>query len=287
MVSVMLRQNPKDVPVQLFYKSQVTGVPVDLMVKGATIPGTLPVVEPISQLIEKFLSKKPFYIAHRLGGHDFPEHTLQGLQASIGAGYKAVEFSTYQTKDGVFIGSHDWTTERTTGVRHEIWNTDWLTIQTLNQAAGKIIRLEDMLSALPPDVVVFLDHKDTSSRANPTAAGLRSEATLFEKLEQLLPNPQQRIVWKVFAEASSAERARQRGYKINCMLYPATMAGADFSRWDILGMEWNADQTVWDHLKTTGKPTVAHIIYNQTQAQTALGRGADGLMVSVPTKIYP
>ena len=276
-LSVMLRRHGGDVP-------------VDVLVSGITsTPPPPPAPPPVVEVdyVAKFLEARPFYVAHRLGGHDWPEHTMEGLRGSLEAGFKAVEFSTYITKDNIFVGSHDWTTERTTGVKHEIWNTDWATIQELNQAGGKLIRLEDLVAALPEDVVVFLDHKGTSAREVPSQGGLESENLLFSRLNELFVKPQNRIVWKVFAEASSAERARQRGYRVNCMLYESTMPAEDYSRWDILGLELSSSQQAWTKLKSVGKPTVGHIIYNQQQARTALERGADGLMVSAPKTVHP
>lgn len=237
--------------------------------------------------VEEVFSERPFYVAHRLGGTEFPEHTTAGMRASIDAGFRAFEFSTYPTSDGVFIGSHDWTTERTTGVLREIWQTRWSEIQTLTQEAGPIIRLEDAVDMLPDDGVLVLDHKSTSSNGSPNASDLASETRLFDKLATLFPDPTKRVVWKLFAEASSAERARNRGYQVMCMLYPSTMVGADYDRWDILGMEYNASQALWDELKAQGKPTIAHIITTDAQARTGLSRGADGLMSSVPTLVHP
>jgi len=271
----MLRQAGGDKPVRLMLRQPGGDARVGVRVNNVTPPPVSPV-----DYVAKFLSTTPFMVAHRLLGADYPEHTMQGLDAALNAGFKAVEFSTYRTSDGIFIGSHDWTTERTAGVRHEIWNTPWATIQTLDQPGGKFIRIEDMVSRLPDDVIIFIDHKATSSKANNSRDDLASEKALFETLEKLIPNAANRVVWKCFAEASSAERARARGYRVNCMLYPSTMVGADYSRWDILGLEWNASQSDWDVINTTGKPTIAHIIYDKAQALQGLGRGAGGLMVS-------
>lgn len=289
MVDVLQRGVERDHRVQLFQRATPVDVPLHIGVAGFKLPDipTPPETNPLPDHVSNFLNSQPFYVAHRLGGHDFPEHTMEGLQASLAAGYKAVEFSTYITRDGVFVGSHDWTTQRTTGVYHEIWDTDWEVLQQLDQAGGKMIRIEQMAAALPDDVVVFLDHKDTSARETPSNDGLRSERDLFDLLPELFEEPQKRIIWKVFAEASSAERARSRGYRVNCMLYPDTLPTADYSRWDVLGMEWNAAQEHWDTINATGLPTIGHIIYNQSQAQTALAKGAKGLMVSVPTTVYP
>lgn len=256
-------------------------------VGGVVAVGVQPNPTPQADL-EGFFAQRPFYVAHRLGGTEFPEHTMTGLQTSLARGFKAVEFSTYQTRDGVFIGSHDWTTERTTGQRHEIWDTDWPTIQTLTQPAGPLIRLEDMIAAVPEDTIIVLDHKATSARAGtPPAGDLASEVALFDRLEALMPAPQHRVVWKLFADASSAERARGRGYQVMCMLYPEEVAGADLTRWDILGMAYSAPQEIWDTLLATGKPTIAHIIVSSGQAAAGLSRGAHGLMSSVPSVVHP
>ena len=71
------------------------------------------------------------------------------------------------------------------------------------------------------------------------------------------------------------------------MMYPNELGAADTSRWDVLGMEWSAPATAWQQLTATGKPTIAHIITSTSQAQTALGKGATGLMASWPTTVHP
>lgn len=279
MVNLMVRTPSGGVPVRIMQRALGGDVPLTLKLKGTT-------TEP-SELIKDFLKSQPFYVAHRLGGTEYPEHTVQGMDAAIGRGFRAFEFSTYQTKDKVFVGSHDWTTERTTGVRHEIWDTTWETIQGLNQPAGKITRLEEIVSRLPVDGVLVIDHKATSASDNPNSGNLSSEKQLFEQLEKLFPEPTERVIWKCFAAASSADRARARGYRVMCMLYSNELPTADFSRWDILGLEWNATQEAWNTIKSAGKPTIAHIITNKNQATTAISKGAHGLMSSVPGTVHP
>jgi len=207
------------------------------------------------------------------------------MQLAKRLNYKAFEYSVYRTKDGVFVGSHDWTTERTTGVRHEIWDTTWEQIQALDQQGGKITRLEDIVAALPEDGILFLDHKATSHTAQPTVWNVQFETELFELLETLFDRPQDRVIWKVFAEATSVDRAIERGYKTNCMLYPSTLPTADLSKYDILGMEWNAPFEVFSTLHETGKPVIAHIIYTSSQRQQASTKGATLFMVSDPGAI--
>lgn len=281
MFNPYLRVEGGDVRVIPCLRTEGGDVPVTLNIAGHAAPA------PEDNPIDTLLTNRPFYVAHRLGGTEYPEHTMQGMNAAIGAGFTAFEFSTYQTRDRVFIGSHDWTTERTTGQYHEIWDTDWPTIQTLNQPAGPIIRLEDAVAAMPEDSVLVLDHKATSASSTYHEGNRRSEAALFDLLETLFDNPTERVIWKLFAYADSDERAAERGYKTMCMLYPEEVADADLSRWDILGMAWNAPKETWDTLLATGKPTIAHIIVNSGQAATGLSRGAHGLMSSVPSVVAP
>lgn len=281
MLRPYLRADGGDVPVTPYLRTDGGDVPVTLSIAGHAVPA------PTKTPIDALLNNRPFYVAHRLGGTEYPEHTMKGMNAAIGAGFTAFEFSTYRTRDGVFIGSHDWTTERTTGQLHEIWNTDWPTIQTLNQPAGPIIRLEDVVAAMPEDSVLVLDHKATSASSNYNEGDRRSESELFDLLTTLFEKPTERVIWKLFAGADSDQRAAERGYKTMCMLYPSEVADADLNRWDILGMEHNAPKETWATLLATGKPTIAHIIVNSGQSATSLSRGAHGLMSSVPSVVAP
>ena len=258
----------------------LNGVGVQVVAHASPAPGGTPV--------DTLLNNRPFYVAHRLGGAEYPEHTMQGMNSAIDAGFTAFEFSTYRTRDGVFIGSHDWTTERTTGQRHEIWDTDWSTIQTLDQQAGPIIRLEDAVAAMPEGSVLVLDHKTTSASSTYNEGDRRSESELFDLLDTLFEKPTERVIWKLFAGADSDQRAAERGYKTMCMLYPNEVAGADLTRWDVLGMEWNAPDEYWAPLLATGKPTIAHIIDQNTgQRDTAIEHGTQGFMSSLPTLVSP
>lgn len=283
MADVFLKTVGGATPVEVMMRASGGDFPTNVEVAGAPTVAADSAVSPV----EALFGERPFYMAHRLGGTEYPEHTTQGMNAAIQAGFTAFEFSTYRTRDGVFIGSHDWTTERTTGVRHEIWDTDWVTIQQLQQEAGPITRIEQIVEMLPDDSVLVVDHKATSAKTTPNPDEARSEAELFALLATLFKNPQERVVWKLFANSNSEQRARERGFTTMCMLYPPEVPDADLSRWDVLGMEYSAPQDVWDVLKATGKPTIGHIITSQSQRDMALSRGADGLMSSVPTLVHP
>lgn len=252
-----------------------------------TAPKPAPAPAP---LVDRFLASKPFYVAHRLGGTEYPEFTQKGLTESLRAGFKALELSVRRCSTGEYVLIHDWITSRTVpGTDYQIWNTPWSTLAGLQQASGGFMRLTDVLDQVAGDVVLAIDHKVTSSKEVGSTGDMESEAALFDLLEARLgvENAKRRVIIKHFIKGGVSQRARERGYKTMCMMYPNEIAGADLSKFDVLGMEWNAEQGVWDVLKATGKPLIAHIITTQQQADIALARGATGLMASVPSVVHP
>lgn len=240
-------------------------------------------------LVAELLTARPFYISHRLGGTEYPEFTRAGLDASLRAGFKALEVSLRRCASGEYVLIHDWTTERTVpGTKLPIWSTPWDTLKTLRQSAGPLMRFTDLLEQLPDDVVLAVDHKATSAKPDANSSDLQSELDLYTLLDDAFDgHPERRVLWKHFINAGSVDRAKARGYRTMCMLYQNELVTADTSRWDVLGLEWNAPDAAWQQLAATGKPTIAHIITSPSQAQTALGKGANGLMASSPTTIHP
>ena len=246
-----------------------------------------PAPAPAGSVVDRFLASKPFYVAHRLGGTEYPEFTQKGLTESLKAGFKALELSVRRCSTGEFVLIHDWVTTRTVpGTEYQIWNTPWSTLAGLQQVSGGFMRLTDVVDQVGDDIVLAIDHKVTSGKQVGSQGDMDSEKALFDYLDTV-PNAKDRVLIKQFVNGGVVARAKAKGYKSMCMMYPNEVAGADLSSFDVLGMEWNAEQGVWDTLKATGKPLIAHIITTQQQADTALARGATGLMASVPSVVHP
>ena len=240
-------------------------------------------------LVAEFLARRHFYISLRLGVTEYPEFTQAGLDASLRAGFKALEISLRRCATGEYVMIHDWTTERTVpGTKYPIWSTPWAQLKTLRQASGPFLRFTDLLDQLPDDVILAVDHKATSAKPDANSSDLQSELDLYTLLDDAFDgHPERRVLWKHFVNAGSVDRAKARGYRTMCMMYPNELGAADTSRWDVLGMEWSAPAAAWQQLTATGKPMIAHIITSPSQAQTALGKGATGLMASWPTTVHP
>lgn len=271
------------------YLRRRAGGDVALAVKGVEVAH-----EPVPPVVDRdhvadFLAATPFYVAHRLGGTEYPEFTRRGLDASLAAGFKALELSVRRCATGEFVLIHDWVTTRTVpGTDYQIWNTPWSTLAGLQQAYGGFLRLTDVVDSVPQDVVLAIDHKVTSDKQTSSTGDMESEAALFALLEERLgAQAQKRVIVKHFIQGGVATRAKAKGYRTMCMMYPNEVAGADLTAWDVLGMEWNAPDDVWAALRATGKPLIAHIITTQAQATRARERGATGLMSSVPSQVHP
>ena len=250
---------------------------------------TTPVTPAGEDAVERFLASEPFYISHRMGGTEYPEFTQQGLDASLRAGFKALEVSVRRCASGEFVAIHDWKTTRTVpGTDYQIWNTPWSTLSKLRQASGPFLRLSDIVDRVPDDVVIAIDHKTTSSQDQKNPGDLASEEALLEYLDTAFGgHPERRVIWKIFAKGTSSARAKARGYRTMAMLYPSEVASADLSQWDVIGMEWSAGADVWNALIASGRPTIAHIITSEAQARQALAKGATGLMASYPSLVHP
>lgn len=246
-----------------------------------------PVPAPGGSVVDRFLASKPFYVAHRLGGTEYPEFTQKGLTESLKAGFKALELSVRRCSTGEFVLIHDWVTSRTVpGTDYQIWNTPWSTLAGLQQASGGFLRLTDVVNQVGSDIVLAIDHKVTSSKPTGSQGDMDSEKELFDYLDTVA-NAKDRVLIKQFVNGGVAARAKAKGYKSMCMMYQNEVAGADLSAFDVLGMEWNASDDTWDTLKATGKPLIAHIITSKEQADQAVSKGATGLMSSVPSVVHP
>lgn len=248
-----------------------------------------PVTPAGEDAVAHFLAARPFYVSHRMGGTEYPEFTQAGLDASLRAGFKALEISVRRCASGEFVAIHDWKTTRTVpGTDYQIWNTPWSTLRTLRQASGPFMRLTDIVDKIPDDMILAVDHKTTSAEDQRNPGDLASEEALFEYMDTAFGgHPERRVLWKVFARGTSAARAKARGYRTMAMLYPSEVATSGLSQWDVIGMEWSAGPDVWNRVNAAGRPTIAHIITNESQARQALAKGATGLMASWPSIIHP
>lgn len=265
---------------------------------GLIEPGDMKVVRPGYRSVSHMLAQDTFYIAHRGGSRDFPEMSLYAYGQSALLGYPALELSIARTSDGVFFGLHDYSLDRTSGVTGVTASSlTWAQVQNYeilgsmaannpSQSNQPYMRWEELIELYYDTHIIFIDPKVLSDAQ-------RQE--LLDRMDEL-SNSTDRFVGKYFGVSGNAANTNgpakefsDRGYKTWGYFYQDN--AADFAtyqgRWDILGMDYNADQPTWNTIKSYGKPVVGHIVLGSSSASTALSKGADGLMVAGVRQVVP
>lgn len=254
---------------------------------GLVVPSRLRKVAPGYSSVSNMLSSSPFYVAHRGGSRSWPEMSLFAyVQASLFE-YPALEVSVARSSDGVWFGLHDSSLDRTSlgsaGTTLLASALTWTDIQTHDILGSTAVdnptqpdrpyaRLEDILDAYAGDHVIFLDPKAASSEAN--------MSELLDIMDSY-PTPTDRFVAKYYGVSGNtgnttgwAHAASQRGYQTWGYFYQADVPNlATYQgRWDILGMDYTADQASWDAIWGYDKPVIAHIIPNVSAIATAVSK---------------
>lgn len=212
--------------------------------------------------------------AHRGGSANWPEMSAYAYEQAVLLGYGALEYSVQRTSDGVFVGLHDPSPNRTsltTGLP-DVSAMTWSQLQgyqnTLNSAGTPrpYTRLVDFLDRWTPTHVVIIDNKTNGNQAE------------FLDLLDAHGGPAKVIVkaYGVGTGGGVASAASARGYQTWGYFYDADAAvlAANQGNWTILGMEHGASQASWDAILAYGKPVVGHIAASQANYNTAAARGA-------------
>lgn len=241
--------------------------------------------------VSTMLAASPFYVAHHGGNDNWPEMSLHAYTQAGFWGAPAFELSLARTSDGVWFGLHDDTLDRTSGTTNFVASEHtWAEVQAYqitaaftddtSQPTRPYMRWEEIIAAYYSSHVIFVDPKH--------ATNYREE--LLDMMDALSGTPTDRFVAKYFGVASLwAQSARARGYKTWGYFYEANLTDIPTFQgyYDILGMEYGASQSTWDAITAYGKPVIGHIVGSTTQANAALTKGADGLMVEGVKQVIP
>lgn len=263
-----------------------------------SIPGDYRIVPYGYASVTAMLAASPFYISHRGGSRDFPEMSLYAYGQSVLRGYGAIELSLARTSDGVWFGLHDATLDRTSGVTGVTASAiTWAQVQSYEilgstasnnpgQANRPYMRFEELMDLYYATHVIFIDPKVVAS-------GFRQE--LLNMMDALPDTPTDRIIAKYYGVSGGvgntgwAFEASSRGYTTWGYFYQSDAANfATYQgHWDILGLEYGADQATWDTLLAYNKPVIGHVAPDAAAASSALTKGADGVVVSGVIGVTP
>ncbi len=263
---------------------------------GLIAPGAYKVVRPGYSSVTQMLAQPFFYCAHRGGSSDYPEMSLYAYGQSALVGYPALEISLARSSDGVWFGLHDASLDRTSlgsgggsGTSLIAASMTWSQIQAYSilgtvatnnpaQSNRPYMRWEELIATYYSSHVLFVDPK--------VAISYRAE--LLNKMDAL-PNSTAKFVGKYYGVSGGVTEisgwnfdCHARGYKTWGYFYQSDAANiATYApRWDILGMDYSADQATWTSILSYGKPVMGHICPNTAAINTARTYGAKGVMVS-------
>jgi hypothetical protein len=235
----------------------------------------------------RLLAERTFRVAHRGGSDDWPEMSAFAYRQAISHGYQALEISVGRSSDGVWFGLHDYTLDRTSGTKgFAAEKHTWAEISSLRisaagtthpgQAARPYLRLRDFLTEFATSHVVFIDPKATQPGHHPE---------LVREITQALPDAQSRVVAKgPGAMTAWARLAKDAGLSTWGYYYEPDVTSGVLARtasaWELLGMDIAASDATWDHIRTIGKPVIAHVLHTGDQDRSARIRRASGEMIA-------
>jgi glycerophosphoryl diester phosphodiesterase len=242
--------------------------------------------------ISDLLSTSPFYIAHRGGGDNWPEHTFRSYSSAVNYGMKAIEVSTHITSDGVIICHHDPSTLRMTGTDLTIASSTKAQLDALTNTAAftdnpsqnrePIPTLVSVLNAYAGNHVIFVEPKalGNSWRVNTLLPLLNSYA-----------NSTQRIIWKSYINAPEFANAKAAGYTTWGYILTADPAHTNNlgtlipnPNIDLIGVQTSASDAfvtdVVSRANAVGKKVIMWEIHTIAERDRAVALGCVGMMTS-------
>ena len=241
--------------------------------------------------VSAMLAADPFYVAHHGCSRTWPEMSLYAYTESALRGFGALELSLARTSDGVWFGLHDATLDRTSGITGpQASAMTWAQVRSHRilgrmaaddpaQPSRPYLRWEELIAAFYPSQVIFVDPK----------YALTFQRELMAKMNALPGIPQDHLVCKDYGVSGDAnkstgwaELAATNGYRSWGYFFAADAAAIPRyqDRWDILGLNYGADESLWASMRAYGKPIIGHIAPNAAAVRAARAKGAVGLVVS-------
>lgn len=230
--------------------------------------------------VEDLLKSRGFWIAHRGGSASWPEGTMRAYTESAARGAYALEVSAHRTKDGVWFANHDLTLNRVTGgaSNTDVREMTWEEVSRFKVRGLPFGLWDEIKEAYADDFVLFVDPKNSAIEWRDMVKGLDKSRTVL----------------KFSADATwLAKQWKDDGWTTWGYGYESQLATGqlkswiDAGVWDIVGMEFYASQETWDAVKGWGLPTIGHIAEGKSHYDTALARGADGVMLAGVADLAP
>jgi hypothetical protein len=244
---------------------------------------------PTGKLVTPLLAARPFYVAHRGGWRNWPEMSMEAYSNSVRRGVDALEVSLARTSDGVWFGLHDRTLDRTSGTRGFVASEQtWAEVRkhtitaaatdAPSQPARPYMTFGQLVKAYGTTHTIFVD---------PKWASPDHYSELLELMDAAVAQPAQTFIAKAYCTGVEwAAAAASHGYLTWGYYYASEIAASDAllpstqENWNLLGLDYDGSTAAWASIRRYGKPVIGHVVPNKAAAETAMAKGATGLVVS-------
>lgn len=228
----------------------------------------------------ELLTTRPFYVAHRGSGDEWPEHTALAYDRSAAAGAAALEVSVSASSDGVLVCHHDLTTRRLTGHDLEIATTPYRELAALRNDARRwlgpdaplepVPRLTDVLARHGGSRVLFVEDKQGTNTGR--LLGLLTT----------VPDARHTVVWKQHATAPGYRAAAERGFTTWGYFDPPLFGRfAELApRFDLVGIHHSAGDDQVRELVAMGRPVICWEVHTRAMRDRLERLGVVGMMCS-------
>lgn len=261
----------------------IIGAPVtNAAVASASATGVANDIHALHSPLKEWIQNQGnMYVAHRGGNADFVEMTANAYAQCDALKVQALEISVWRTSDGVWVGSHDQSTLRMFGVDLDIPTNTYATLAALRTTVGSypIAKMTDLLDLYAnSNHILFIENKPGTN------------APEFISILNGYTNSTGTIVVKGYYSGTVVQAAaRLAGYTTWGYYYEADLTNLDtsYTRWDLLGLNFDASSSAWTQILAKQKLTLAHVCLTLADVATAWSKGANGVLTAKVLGVIP
>lgn len=245
------------------------------------------------QTVSAMLAKSGFVVGHMGARWDEVEGSMEGFTRALMWDADALMISLARTSDGQFFILNDtkyldrMTLGNSAGTTLDSSTMTWAQVQAYDQGSYWTKRatstprrpymlLTDFLAAYPTAGPIFLDPKTISS-------------TYFSAILDIMDanGGPSRFIGKSYCTGTGwaqAVHARNASYKTWGYFYASEIAAGTVNLdtlepyWDLLGLDHAGASAQWTQVLAKGKPVIGHIAKTRANYDTAISKGASGVM---------
>ncbi|MGW7100419.1 glycerophosphodiester phosphodiesterase family protein [Streptomyces sp. NPDC054838] len=238
--------------------------------------------------INDLLGVNPFFVAHRGGGMESPEHTMLAYETAVGNGLKAIELSVNITGDGTPVCIHDPSLDRTTNKTGNLSDWTYPAARNLIRTNAKPLlgpnweeqplpTLRAVLDRFVGRCVIFIEPKTNAA-----------QPVVQQMLNDHFSHAYRSIVWKQHYLATGFAWAKARNIRTWAYV-DATTTDAQMDAMVSAPDMWGVPHTMTDvriaQIVARGLPTICWEVHRRSDVTRLTALGVQGMMCAQPQHV--